>query len=81
MLLWSGDVFFEFSTCLGIVFIVLLAALGAALGIYDYKAVSSAAELKEIFGEKYYVSVLLQNQADIFLWVAIVLIGIRKMEK
>ena len=46
-----------------------------------YESISMAAEMKTFFGTNYYVSVLLQSLADIFLWVAISLIGFFNRKK
>jgi hypothetical protein len=46
-----------------------------------YESISMAAEMKTFFGINYYVSMLLQSLADIFLWVAIFLIGFFNRKK
>ncbi len=61
--------------------IILLAIGTIVIGLNTYESISLAAGMKEFFGEQYYVSMVLQSVADIFLWVAIVLLGIRKMKK
>jgi len=67
---------------LGTKLIILLAVGTVAMGINTYYSISSAIVLKELAGTMYYVSMVLQNLADVFLWVAIILIGVlRKNEK
>ena len=61
---------------LGTKLIVLLAVGTVAMGINTYYSISSAIVLKEWAGTTYYVLMVLQNLADVFLWVAIILIGV-----
>ncbi len=66
---------------LGIKLIILLAVGTVAMGINTYSSISSAIVLKELAGTMYYVSMVLQNLADVFLWVALVLTGIFNRKK
>ncbi len=61
---------------LGTKLVILLAVGTIAMGINTYCSISSAIVLKELAGTMYYVSMVLQNLADVFLWVAIILIGV-----
>ncbi len=60
----------------GIVMIILLAVGALAIGLYVFETASFAEKLQILMGKSYYVSVLLQNQSDVFLWVAMLLIAI-----
>ncbi len=68
-------------SCFGIKMIILLAVGTIVIGLNTYESISLAADMKEFFGNQYYVAMVLQNLADIFLWVAIVLIGLNKKIK
>ena len=66
----------------GSILSMILFAIGTVvICINVYESISLAAEMKTFFGTNYYVSMLLQSLADIFLWVSILLIGFFNRKK
>ncbi len=68
-------------SCFGIKMIILLAVGTVVMGFNTYESISFASDMKEFFGNQYYVAMVLQSVADIFFWVAIVLTGIFNRKK
>lgn len=71
-----------FSLRNGSILSMILFAIGTVvICINVYESISMAAEMKTFFGTNYYVSMLLQSLADVFLWGAIFLIGFFNRKK
>jgi hypothetical protein len=66
----------------GSILSMILFAIGTVvICINVYESISMAAEMKTFFGTNYYVSVVLQTLEDIFLWVAVFLVGFFNRKK